>query len=251
MVTKRGTNQFHGSAYGWYFDTKVGAANSWTQNHTPFTFGSVSLPYTPIISNHRNRFGGALGGPLVPKDFLGKKWYFFFNYEGLRFPNQDLYSKTVPSPLFRLGVIQVQNAAGQYVAYNLNPSPVTVRRRDLPAGGLPGGPVRSARHRHQPDRVQIWNKQMPLPNNPLGGDTFNTQGFLGTIRTPLTSNNYVGRIDHDFSDKWHWYVTYRDFKLVNLTTNQVDIGGVLPGTTFGTPTPTAPRPQQPSVWTTG
>ena len=54
---------------------------------------------------------------------------------------------------------------------------------------------------------------MPLPNDPLGGDTFNTQGFLGTIRAPLTSNNYVARIDHDFSDKLHFYVTYRDYHL--------------------------------------
>src|SRR6185437_4971272 len=74
MVTKRGQNQFHGAGYWYYFDTKVGAANSWTNNHTPFNFGSTHLPYTPIISNHRNRFGGALGGPLTPKDFLGKKW---------------------------------------------------------------------------------------------------------------------------------------------------------------------------------
>ena len=251
MVTKRGTNQFHGSGYWWYFDTKVGAANSWTNNHTPFSFGSVSLPYTPIISNHRNRFGTAIGGPLTPKDFLGKKWYFFFNYEGLRFPNQNLYSKNVPSALFRAGVIQVQNAAGQYVAYNLNPSPVTVAGVTYAPATCPAGLCDPRGIGLNPIVNQIWSKQMPLPNNPLGGDTFNTQGFLGTIRTPLTSNIYVGRIDHDFSDKWHFYLTYRDFKLVSLTNNQVDIGGVLPGTTFGTPTPTAPRPQQPSVWTTG
>ena len=27
---------------------------------------------------------------------------------------------------------------------------------------------------------------MPFANNPLGGDTYNTQGFLGSIRAPLT-----------------------------------------------------------------
>ena len=35
-------------------------------------------------------------------------------------------------------------------------------------------------------------------------------------------------------------MTYRDYKLVNLTTNQTDVGGVLPGDTFGTPAATAP-----------
>ncbi len=67
----------------------------------------------------------------------------------------------------------------------------------------------------------------------------------------MTTNNYVGRIDHDFGDKQHFYVTYRDYKLINLTGNQIDVGGVLPGDTFGTPAAKAPRPQQPSVWTAG
>ena len=26
---------------------------------------------------------------------------------------------------------------------------------------------------------------MPLPNNPLGGDNYNTQGYLGSIREPV------------------------------------------------------------------
>ncbi len=98
----------------------------------------------------------------------------------------------------------------------------------------------------------MWSKEVPLPNSPAAaGDQYNTQGFLASIRAPQTSNNYVGRIDHDFSDKWHYYLTYRDYKLINLTSNQSDIGGVFPGDTFGTPAATAPRPQQPSVWTTG
>src|SRR5579883_773082 len=250
MVTKRGSNQFHGAGYWYYFDTKVGAANSWTNNHTPFTFGSLSLPYTPIISNHRNRFGAALGGPLTPRDFLGKRWYFFFNYEGMRFPNQNLYQKTVPSPLLRAGVIQVPNAQGVYTPYNLNPNPVTVNGVTYNPAVCPAGSCDPRGIGLNPIVNQIWSKYMPLPNNPLGGDNYNTQGYLGTLRTPQTSNNYVARIDHDFNEKWHWYATYRDYKLVNLTSNQVDVGGFF-GAPFGTPNAVAPRPQQPSLWATG
>ena len=252
MMTKRGQNQFHGSGYWYYFDTAVGSANSWTNNHTPFTFGSESLPYTPIISNHRNRFGGALGGPLSPKDFLGGKWYFFVNYEGMRFPNDLLYTgRSVPSVLMRAGIIQVPNAAGVYTPYNLNPGPVTVNGVTYPSAICPAGACDPRGIGINPVVSGIWNKYMPLPNNPLGGDNYNTQGYLGSIAEPQTSNNYVARIDHDFSDKWHFYLTYRDYKLVNLTGNQVDIGGALPGDTFGTPTAKAPRPQQPSIWTSG
>ena len=251
MATKRGSNQFHGAAYMFYFDTALGAANSWSNNHTPYTFGSTSLPYTPIISNHRDRFGGSLGGPISNKSFLGGKWYFFFNYEGLRFPNTLNFSTSVPSALMRAGVIQVPNSSGAYVAYNLNPNPVTVNGVTYQPAICPAGSCDPRNIGLNPEISQMWSKEVPLGNNPLGGDTYNTIGFLASIREPLTSNNYVGRIDHDFGDKWHWYVTYRDFKLVSLTANQVDIGGVFPGDTFGTPTPTAPRPQQPSVWTTG
>jgi hypothetical protein len=162
-----------------------------------------------------------------------------------------LQSKTVPTPLFRAGVIQVQDANANYIPYNLNPVPVTVGGVTYQPAVCPAGLCDPRGIGLNPIVNQIWSKQMPQPNNPLGGDTFNTQTFRGPLRTPVTSNIYVGRIDHDFSDKWHWYVTYRDFKLVSLTNNQYDVGGVLAGATLGQFTATAPRPQQPSVWTTG
>ena len=92
MVTKRGTNTYHGSAYGFYYATNVGAANSWLNNHTP----AGGLPTRALPSNHRSRFGGSLGGILPPK-LLGGKTYFFVNYEGSRFPNVAPYDTPVPS----------------------------------------------------------------------------------------------------------------------------------------------------------
>jgi hypothetical protein len=250
MVSKRGANQIHGSAYWFYFDTKVGAANSWGNNHTPEVYNGVSYGYTPIVSNHRDRFGGALGGPIVPKNFLGGKWYGFFNYEALRFPNAGSYSKTLPSPLLRAGIITVPNTQGVYTSFNINPGPVTVNGVTYPSAICPAGACDPRGIGISPVVSTIWNKELPVANNLLGGDTYNTQALLSTIRLPQTSNNYVTRIDHDFNDKWHFYASYRDYKLVNLTSNQVDVGGILGGT-FGTPTPTAPRPQQPSIWTAG
>src|SRR5262249_61055557 len=72
MVTKRGTNTYHGSAYGYYFATNVGAANTWTNNHTPSSINGVSRPYTPLPSNHRNRSGGSLGGGVLPNTAAGQ-----------------------------------------------------------------------------------------------------------------------------------------------------------------------------------
>src|SRR5262245_24931696 len=127
MVTKRGTNQWHGTAYMYYFATNLGGSNTWKNNHTQFTppGGGATLPYTPIVPNHRSRFGGALGGPITP-EILGGKTFLFVNYEGSRFPNSSTYERIVPSDLMRAGVIQVPDSSGKYVAYNLNPTPVTV-----------------------------------------------------------------------------------------------------------------------------
>ncbi len=56
MVTKRGTNQFHGSLYDYYLSSTLGGANSFDNNR----FGE------PITSDHYSRFGGSAGGPILP-----------------------------------------------------------------------------------------------------------------------------------------------------------------------------------------
>jgi hypothetical protein len=61
----------------------------------------------------------------------------------------------------------------------------------------------------------------------------------------------VVRVDHDLSDKHRLFATYRYTKIVNLTTNQVDIGGALPGDVLGQPAATAARPQLPSFLVIG
>jgi hypothetical protein len=274
MATKRGTKDFHGSVYGYYYATNIGAANTWTNNHTckPFipaadclsisspTNGTGSFPLpgfsNPLPSNHRDRFGASLGGPAAPS-FLGGKWFFFFNYEGLRYPNVSTYERTVPTALMRAGVIQQPNSAGVWVPYNLNPVAVTVNGVTYQPAvcGPINNPVACDPRGIglNPIVNQIWSKFMPLPNDPIysGGDLYNTQGYLSTIRAPLTSDTYVGRIDHDFNDKNRFMASYRYLNLQNLTTNQVDIGGALAGDTFGNPTPVAPRPQKPSFFVTG
>jgi hypothetical protein len=68
VVTRSGTNQFHGSAYE-FFRNSVMDANSWFNNAS-----SVPLP-----ALKRNNFGGTVGGP-IRKD----KTFFFVAYEGLR-----------------------------------------------------------------------------------------------------------------------------------------------------------------------
>jgi hypothetical protein len=249
MVTKRGTNQWHGSGYGYYFATNVGAANSWVADHTPVTLNGVHYDHTPLPSNHRDRFGASLGGPLTPK-FWGGKTYFFFNYEGFRFPNVGTFERPVPTALMRAGVIQIADSKGVYQPYNLNPVAVNVNGVTYQPSGLDPRNIGI-----NPVVQKIWNTQMPVGNDPIytggGSDGYNLIGYLATIRAPLTSNNYVARVDHDFGEKVRFFGTYRATRLVSLTTNQYDIGGALPGDTFGQPTALAPRDQVPSYWVAG
>src|SRR2546426_161303 len=281
MVTKRGTDLWHGSGYGYYYATNHGAANSWLNNHTQFTKGiaptqrpcaagttlssgdnNCVMPFTPIIPNHRSRFGFSLGGPVVPWKILDGKTYLFVNYEGFRYPGAGIFERPYPTAAMRAGVIQVPDKDGVYQPYNLNPNPVTVTVGSAATGTvrtvtLPGSTLDPRGIGMSSTISQLWTKFLPLPSDPLCSfcaagvsDGYNTQGYLGTIRTPLTSNNYVGRLDHDFNSKHRFFTSFRAFKLLNITTNQVDVGGFFGGT-LGQFNPTAPRPQLGELWVTG
>jgi hypothetical protein len=245
MVSKRGANKFHGSAYEYYFGSNMGA-NSWQNNHTP----SSGLPYTPLPATHQNRFGASFGGPLLPS-FLGGKTYFFFNYEGRRFPNVATIDRLVPTALMRAGVIQVSNSSGQIVPYNLNPVPVTVNGTTYQPAACPAGSCDPRGLGVNPIVSQIWNKWMPLPNDPNFGDRYNTQGYFTTVPLPQTSNFAMARIDHDFGANWKLMGGYRYYKFTQMTTSQVDIGGILPGDTLGVASAKTPHRQTPSYFVAG
>jgi hypothetical protein len=252
MVTKRGTNSFHGAAYEHYFGSNVGAANLWKNNHTP----SGDLPYTPLPSTHRNRFGVSGGGPISP-EFWGGKTYLFANYEGYRFPQTTTIERAVPSLLLRNGIIQIPNAAGVYQPYNLNNVPVTVNGVTYQPAVCSNGVSCDPRGiGFNPIIKQVWNTMEPLPNDPQyivpsASDGVNQQGYLANVRLPQSSDFFVTRLDHDFGDKWKFMSSYRYYRFSQLATTQVDIGGALPGDTFGAPTSKAPRPQKPWFWVAG
>lgn len=239
MITKRGTNQFHGSGYEYYHSSDIGGANTWDNNHT----ASGDTAYTPIPISHDNRYGGTVGGPMLPS-ILGGKTYFFFGYEGFNFPQSEIINKQVPTDTLRAGVIQI-NEGGTWVPFNINPYPVTVK-------GITYQPAACGAGACDPRGIGInnlvqtlWTKYEPEPNNTNVGDAHNVAGFQGQVSLPTTSKFLVGRVDHDFGDKWRLFGSYRYYALETLTTNQIDIGGALPGDKLGVPTSRAPRPQKP------
>jgi len=247
MVTKRGTNNWHGTLYEYYYDNNWNG-NTWDNNANG----------APRDSFHYNRFGVAGGGPIMPKAFLGGKWYLFGNYEGFRWPNTTTFYRTVPSDGLKLGLIQFGGTV-----YNLNPGPTLYPSTAAAIGALvPGTTYPGSGTTLDPRGLGISPTMQALwqfepeatPGASCGAigsrcDKLNTLAFRGTLSLPWNENFAVGRIDHDFGSKWHLSATYHYYNLQRATSSQVDIGGFFPGDKLGVPTSIHKRPQQPSFYT--
>ncbi len=238
IATKRGGNQWHGTAYEYYLDNNFNA-NTWQNN-----FSGIPNP-----SFHYSRFGGSIGGPIIPKDILGGKTYFFANYEGFRFPQSQTIERAVPSDAMRLGLLQFNDVNGATQVYNLNSTPVTYKGVTYMPAQCPAGVCDPRGIGINPLLQQVWNKYMPLSNESGCGlgrcDGLNVLGFTANMLTPQSSNFGVARLDHDFGDKWHFMSSYRYFNLTSASAQQVDIGGFFPGDTLGVPASHSNNPQQP------
>ena len=214
VVTKRGTNAWHGTGYEYYLDNNF-SANTWDNN-----FNGVRVP-----SFHYSRFGAAVGGPLISKEILGGKTYFFANYEGFRYPNTTTINKEVPSANMRLGILQ-------------DPTGATYDLKTLDPRGFGISPAVQ----------QLWQFE-PASNAACAAgsrcDGINVLGFSANVGIPQTSNFGVARLDHDFGAKWHFMSTYRYFKLTRSTIDQIDIGGFFPGDKIGVPSSKSTNPQEP------
>jgi Carboxypeptidase regulatory-like domain len=80
VITKSGTNNFHGNVYEFFRNTKL--------NANPYCFPAVDGVTCDKPQFNQNQFGGTFGGPIV-KD----RTFFFTSYEGRR------VRQGIPSPL--------------------------------------------------------------------------------------------------------------------------------------------------------
>src|ERR1700722_12521081 len=151
-VTRRGTNQWHGSAYEYYLDNKLNA-NSYDNN----SIGQA------IPSFHYNRLGGSVGGPVTSKNFLGGKTYFFAMYQGFRWNNSVSIEKVVPSAAMRAGILRFSNTSGSKcdatdlgncTIYNLNP---TATMDPVTHTMIPGSTLDPRALGIDPKVVALWN----------------------------------------------------------------------------------------------
>ena len=200
LVTKSGTNSFHGSAYEYNRNSHF-SANDYFLKSSELESGT---PNTPQFLN-RNIFGASVGGP-IKKDRL----FLFMNYEAYRDVEQVSALRIVPTAALRDGVVQyvcqdptscpgnsVNGISGaNYTAapgtYALSPAELTAMD---PAGSLAGytGPV-------GPDpAVLTYFNSYPLPNDFSQGDGYNTAGYRFAAPTSSTKNWYIAKLDYNLT----------------------------------------------------
>ena len=238
MVTRSGTNSFHGSTYDFIRNT-ITDANDWFNNR-------AGQPIPPV---HRHDFGATIGGPLIKN-----KTFFFFDFEGLRSSDMATHNAGVPSTAERSGNFnEVCAASGGSFDSNGLCSVTDGQLWDPYSSALygyspaDGGPVRSAYVPY--NRVD----QYISPGNPnLPANLQPTPGVMGNLIDPVAQsmlnlfpaannqaqgiyNNWIAsgatsnsnnqfdvKIDHRLSDKnllsgkysdqWSHNVPYNCFK---------------------------------------
>jgi hypothetical protein len=95
MVTRSGTNTYHGELYE-YFRNEAFDANDWFAN-------SLGLPRAPL---RLNNYGGTFGGPLRLRSYDGHaKTFFFFSFENQSFRIPTTMQSIVPSMVARQSAI--------------------------------------------------------------------------------------------------------------------------------------------------
>jgi hypothetical protein len=174
LVTKSGTNHFHGSLYE-YNRNNVGHANDWFNKAAQVSAGLPNKPGQLI----RNTFGGTFGGP-IRKD----KEFFFLNYEGQKTQENQQQNLTVPTTLFKAGNVQYTDGSGNLITL----SPANVASMDPNCtSSCPWG------HGEDPNSLTTLNAY-PNPNS-TGGDGLNTGGFTWSAPAPARLNTYIAKFD--------------------------------------------------------
>ncbi len=110
IVTRSGTNQFHGTGFD-YLRNDVLDANNWFSGYT-------NNPPLPKAEERQNDFGGTLSGPI-----LKNRTFFFFSYEALRLRLPQIGLSSVPD-----------------LSARQSPNAVPAMQQFLNAFPLPNGP---------------------------------------------------------------------------------------------------------------
>jgi hypothetical protein len=180
MVTRSGTNDFHGTGYYFLRDEKLNA-NDWFSNRS-----GRALP-----AFHRDQFGGVLGGPAIKN-----KTFFFVGYEYTKQESPTSTTITVPTEMQRRGDFsQTFNASGQLMTiYNpfdtFTNASGAIERRPYAGNIIPQDKL-------NPIALKALS-YLPLPNQE-GARFTNTANWFGQGINSSNGHQMNFKGDHNFN----------------------------------------------------
>jgi hypothetical protein len=181
LVTKSGSNKFHGSLYEYNRPSNL-VANDWFIKNQQVSSGEPNRPTKYIV----NTFGGSVGGPIL-KD----KLFFFYNYEGQRLATNQTVAATTPSATFLNGQVGYTAVDGSTVLLT------TAQIAQLDSGcnqcAAPG--VNQA--------MLDYLKTEPAATVLGAGDGINFGSFNFSSPAPSRLNTNIGKIDYILNSKNH------------------------------------------------
>ena len=184
VVTKSGTNDWHGSAFEFLRNSAMDARQFFNPVGTPFP----SFKY--------NQFGGSFGGPVeVPKLYNGKnKTFFFVDYEGFRRTSQNLAVFTVPTAAMRQGNFSALPAK-IFDPMSTTPSGSSYTRTQFPGNMIPAS-------RFDPVTMKMVNAYpLPLTNGLVNNYTSNMTQMQNWDQGDV-------RLDHNFTSNDTFFARY-------------------------------------------
>lgn len=181
LVTKSGTNDWHGAAFEFYRGTPF-EANDWFNN-------AAGVPRTPLV---RNTFGGGLGGPIVKN-----KLFFFYSYDGRRDATAASETRIVPLKSLGQGIINytycTDAACNAPVAASLTAAQVQQAYTDTGINQLAVQALANAAAKYPANDTSV-------------GDGLNTGGFRFNAPTPIRLNSHSARFDYTINGKQNLFV---------------------------------------------
>ncbi len=214
MVTKSGTNRFHGSLYE-VNRSNIGQANDWFNEQAQVRAGLPNRP-GPLV---RNTYGAWLGGPIKKN-----RLFFFGGFEGQRTNEAIQTTHVVPSDNMRLGIMQypcsssdplcVSTPLGNNPNYSISNGIVTITTAGLAnidqgcvsaspqtctwtAAGFPysGGADPYVANVNNSNPNAIFT-QYPHPNTDSVGDGLDYRGFTFAAANPTKHETYILKLDY-------------------------------------------------------
>ncbi|HWY58791.1 MAG TPA: carboxypeptidase-like regulatory domain-containing protein [Terriglobales bacterium] len=179
LITKSGTNTFHGSLYEYHRNT-ITSANDYFVKQAELATGQPNQPDKLL----RNIFGVSVGGP-IKKDRL----FFFANYEGTREREQQSTVRTIPTPSLCQGLIQYANVNGGITTI----TPAQLQSLDPLSLGI-NSAIENASHTGYFDKTFCTGQF--VTNDPSVGDGLNYSGFRFRAPVSLDNNAFIARLDY-------------------------------------------------------